>query len=235
MIRIARVALLWRRLMPSPTVFAPGKGNLMSEVISSFFGRKTNDADAPGVASTSTHADTPATEDTAAAAATPAEHAGETVDSTDEAAAEATAEDAATDEATTDEATAEDAASEEAATEETPASDDSTEEATTEETAEARPAAGSRGSTTVGDGVVTKLVTLVAGKAEGVHGLDGVTVAVEGGAATITVALVIEFGHTVGKVAEAIRVAVIDAVERYLGLDVAAVDVEVTDIHLPEA
>src|SRR2546427_352296 len=62
-------------------------------------------------------------------------------------------------------------------------------------TAETRPAAGTRGSTTVGDGVVAKVVTMVARKADGVHDLgDEVSVVVEDDVATIKVSLVVEFG-----------------------------------------
>lgn len=104
-------------------------------------------------------------------------------------------------------------------------------------TAEARPAAGTRGSTTVGDGVVTKIVNLVARKAEGVHDLgdEGISVEVDGEVATIKVSLVVEFGHAVNPVAEQVRVNVVEAVEQFLGLDVAVVDVHVTDIHIPDA
>lgn len=104
-------------------------------------------------------------------------------------------------------------------------------------TAETRPAAGTRGDTTVGDGVVAKVVTMVALKAEGVHGLDdkGTSVELDGDIATIKVSLVVEFGHVVKTVAEQTRIAVIEAVEQFLSLDVAGVDVHVTDIHLPDA
>ncbi|HVK21826.1 MAG TPA: Asp23/Gls24 family envelope stress response protein [Actinokineospora sp.] len=44
-----------------------------------------------------------------------------------------------------------------------------------------------------------------------------------------------EFGHAVNAVAEQVRVSVIESVEQFLGLDVAGVDVHVTDIHLPDA
>ncbi|MGH3862841.1 Asp23/Gls24 family envelope stress response protein [Actinokineospora sp.] len=105
------------------------------------------------------------------------------------------------------------------------------------EPAESRPAAGTRGSTTVGDGVVTKIVNLVARKADGVHDLgeEGISVEVDGDVATIKVSLVVEFGHAVNPVAEQVRVNVVEAVEQFLGLDVAVVDVHVTDIHIPDA
>lgn len=102
---------------------------------------------------------------------------------------------------------------------------------------ETRAAAGTRGSITVGDGVVVKVVSIVAGKVDGVHGLDdeGVSVAVDGEIATVTLSLVVEYGHAVKAVAEQIRIDVIEAVEQFLGLDVAAVDVHVSDIHSPAA
>ncbi|HJQ47474.1 MAG TPA: Asp23/Gls24 family envelope stress response protein [Amycolatopsis sp.] len=215
----------------------------MSEVISSFFSRTKNDTIEPDVASTSA-------ESTAADAAAP-----ETLETN------ATGADAATDIApaedgdvtieveTIDAETAEDAdegagqdvteAADEVVVSADEAQSDTVEsdEAPAPVAAETRPAAGTRGSTTVGDGVVAKLVSMVARKADGVHDLDddGVVVAVDGGVATLKVSLVLLFGHTVNTVAEEIRIAVIDAVEQYLGLDVAAVDVNVTDIQLPNA
>ncbi|MEQ0565601.1 Asp23/Gls24 family envelope stress response protein [Amycolatopsis sp. NEAU-NG30] len=102
---------------------------------------------------------------------------------------------------------------------------------------EARPAAGTRGSTTVGDGVVTKIVTRVARGPEGVYSLldDDVAVEIEGDVATIQVSLVIEFGHAVKALAEQLRTDVIEAVEGFLGLDVAAVDIHIADVHFPDA
>ncbi|WP_410656976.1 Asp23/Gls24 family envelope stress response protein [Amycolatopsis sp. lyj-112] len=112
-----------------------------------------------------------------------------------------------------------------------------TESAVEPVTAETRPAAGSRGNTTVGDGVVAKVVTRMALKAEGVYGLDdeGISVELDGDIATIKVSVVVEFGHVVMTVAEQTRIAVIEAVEQFLSLDVAGVDVHVTDIHLPDS
>jgi uncharacterized alkaline shock family protein YloU len=101
----------------------------------------------------------------------------------------------------------------------------------------ARPAAAARGTTTVGDGVVSKVVNMVARKAEGLYSLDDEdsSVTVDAGVATIRIALVVEYGHAVTALAERIRIDVVDAVEQFLGLDVAAVDVHVSDIHEPEA
>jgi uncharacterized alkaline shock family protein YloU len=105
------------------------------------------------------------------------------------------------------------------------------------EPAVARPAAGSRGSTTVADGVVGKIVTRIASQTEGVHSVaaDGIKVELADEVAWVTIPVVLEFGHAVKAVGEQIRVAVIDAVEQYLGLDVEVVDVHVTDIHFPDA
>jgi uncharacterized alkaline shock family protein YloU len=105
------------------------------------------------------------------------------------------------------------------------------------EAPQARPAASSRGSVTLDDSVVAKVVTVVVGKIDGVHGLDdeGVSVAVEDDVATVKVSLVIEYGHAIKALAEQIRVDVIEAVEQFLGYDVAAVDVHVSDIHVPDA
>ncbi|MDQ7804477.1 Asp23/Gls24 family envelope stress response protein [Amycolatopsis sp. A133] len=101
----------------------------------------------------------------------------------------------------------------------------------------ARPAAGSRGSTTIADGVVGKIVVRIAAQTEGVHSVaeDGITVELADEVAWITIPVVIGFGHPVKALGEQIRTAVIEAVEQYLGLDVEVVDVHVTDIHFPEA
>ncbi|MET8998202.1 Asp23/Gls24 family envelope stress response protein [Amycolatopsis sp. NPDC004169] len=105
------------------------------------------------------------------------------------------------------------------------------------EPAAARPAAGSRGSTTIADGVVGKIVVRIAAQTAGVHSVaeDGITVELADEVAWVTIPVVIEFGHAVKALGEQIRVAVIDAVEQFLGLDVEVVDVYVTDIHFPEA
>lgn len=100
---------------------------------------------------------------------------------------------------------------------------------------ESRPAAGVRGSTTMADAVVSKVVSAAAGKIDGVHSLDDdLSVEVADEIATITIPLVVEFGHPVKALAEQVRVAVIEAVEQILGLDVAVVDVHVSDIHLTD-
>ncbi|MET8764413.1 Asp23/Gls24 family envelope stress response protein [Lentzea sp. NPDC004782] len=205
------------------------------------------------------------TEETVDTEAIPAED--ETAEAVEELAPEATDEDAAdedTAEEADEDAVAEteeDAAAEdESAGEDEPTAleteDAATEDAATEiedapvvgevdveaepvagEAPQARPAASSRGSVTLSDSVVAKVVTVVVGKVDGVHGLDdeGVSVAVEDDVATVKVSLVIEYGHAIKALAEQIRVDVIEAVEQFLGYDVAAVDVHVSDIHVPDA
>jgi uncharacterized alkaline shock family protein YloU len=151
---------------------------------------------------------------------------------------EPTAEDsddvAADDDLTEEAATAEDTAVEVAPVAvEAGADDDESEPLVAVVPVETRVAAGVRGSISVGDGVVVKVVTIVAGKVDGVHNLDGVSIEAVDDTATITISLVVEYGHAVKSLAEQIRTGVIEAVEQFLGLDVAAVDVHVSDIHTP--
>jgi uncharacterized alkaline shock family protein YloU len=182
----------------------------MTDVVNSIFGRSTDTTDAYGTTEVVVVPDAEAvdTEET---------HDHETV----------AAEDAADAESVSEEDIAEPAPADEAGTviaEAEPAP------------AGTRPAAGIRGSTTVVDDVVAKVVDRVVGKVEGVHeyGGEAASVGVEAGVATIMVSLVLEFGHAVKAVAEQIRIDVVDAVEGLLGLDVEAVDVHITDIHFPD-
>ncbi|MEU7651582.1 Asp23/Gls24 family envelope stress response protein [Micromonospora taraxaci] len=119
-----------------------------------------------------------------------------------------------------------------------------------------QPATGAaRGVTSVSDEVVEKIAGAAARAVPGVAdlggdvarffnnildkvGLDevgdarrGVSADVKGNAAVINVVLVIDAGHVVVDVTEAVRVAVIEAVEKY-GLTVTQVNVTVDDIEL---
>ncbi len=210
----------------------------MSDVINSIFGRAENETPS----SESYEYGTTATDTVDAGTTETVEPAEDTAEAeTEEDTAEAVSEEDTADEAAgssdsaqdTEEAVSEEAEAPAVEEAETPAAvvvADETEEA-------ARPAAGTRGSTTVADGVVSKIVIRVARGAEGVHELDeaGTSVEVDGEVATIAVTLVVEFGRAVKTLAEQIRVQVIEAVEEYLGLEVATVDVHVADIHFPDA
>jgi len=194
----------------------------MSDVMNSIFDRAQNE--------------TPSSEGYDYGTGTDTTEAGapEAADDTTEAEDTAEAEEIDTDEAVAEEDT--DAAGEAAEeTDEVPVV--VAEPAAEPEAAETRPTAGTRGSTTVADGVVTKIVTRVTREAEGVHELDeaGTSVEVDGEVATIAVTLVVVFGHPVKTLAEQLRIKVIEAVEEYLGLEVASVDVHVADIHFPDA
>lgn len=126
--------------------------------------------------------------------------------------------------------------------------------ATEAETATAAVTAG-RGTTSISEEVVEKIAGGAARAVPGVAdlggdvarffnnvldrvGLDevgdarrGVSANVKNDRVTIDVVLVIEAGHVVGDVTEAVRAKVIEAVEQY-GIQVAAVNVKVDDIEL---
>ncbi|RBP66992.1 putative alkaline shock family protein YloU [Brevibacterium sanguinis] len=114
-----------------------------------------------------------------------------------------------------------------------------------------------KGSTTIADNVVAKLAGIAAREVPGVHGLgtaarrafDTITeripgsqtnvsggVSVEKGEkeTAIDLTIVVEFGTSVVEVAEAIRRNVIRSVEQGTGLTVVEVNIDVTDVHLPE-
>ncbi|MGX7676041.1 Asp23/Gls24 family envelope stress response protein [Plantactinospora sp. DSM 117369] len=119
----------------------------------------------------------------------------------------------------------------------------------------AAPAAAPRGGTEVSEEVIEKIAGTAARSVPGVAdlggdvarffnsvldkvGLDevgdagrGVSAEVKGTSATIKIVLVIEAGHVVQEVTEAVRAKVIEAVEKY-GLTVAEVNVKVDDIEL---
>lgn len=207
----------------------------MPEIVSNFFGRARNEtaADVAPVATEPAPAPAfPATDEIDTTEAPPTD--------------EAPADEALADEAPADEAPADDTADEDVEPAADTAADEAAEDGVTAgeadaegadlpEAPEARPAAGGRGNTTVADAVVKKVVTLTAAKIDGVHSLDeDLSIELADEVATIRVPLVVEFGHPVKALAEQMRVAVIEAVEGILGLDVASVDVHVSDIHLTE-
>lgn len=116
----------------------------------------------------------------------------------------------------------------------------------------------SHGHTSIADGVVQKIAGIAASEVHGVYKLgggaaravgalreripggssanpsQGVSVEVGERQAAVDVDLVVEYGVAIGDVADAVRRAVADAVERMAGLEVTEVNISVDDIHLPD-
>lgn len=115
------------------------------------------------------------------------------------------------------------------------------------------------GDTTIADTVVAKIAGMAAREVPGVYAMgnaarraiSGLTNRVSGGTgqasvssgvsvqkgesqATVDVSVVIEYGASIVTVSEQIRENVIRAVEFGTGLEVVAVDVNVSDVHLPD-
>ncbi|MDH2390381.1 Asp23/Gls24 family envelope stress response protein [Streptomyces sp. HNM0663] len=116
---------------------------------------------------------------------------------------------------------------------------------------------GSRGRTTIADGVVEKIAGLAARDVLGVHAMGSglsrtfgaVRDRVPGGRPSVTrgvkaevgevqtaldLEIVVDYGVSIGDVARAVRENVISAVERMTGLEVVEVNIAVTDVKLPE-
>lgn len=117
------------------------------------------------------------------------------------------------------------------------------------------PLVTAQGTTTIADGVVTKIAGLAAREVSGVHALgggttraisalreripgqstnaaQGISVEVTEQSAAVQVEIVVEYGVAITGVAEGIRRNVISAVERMTGMAVSTVDVSVLDIYL---
>ncbi|PRY14570.1 Asp23/Gls24 family envelope stress response protein [Kineococcus rhizosphaerae] len=113
------------------------------------------------------------------------------------------------------------------------------------------------GSTTIADTVVSKIAGIAAGDVSGVHALgggaaravgalreripggrvnraQGVSVEVGERQAAIDIELIAEYGVPIADLTAAVRRNVIASVERMTGLEVTEVNLEVSDIHLPE-
>jgi uncharacterized alkaline shock family protein YloU len=111
------------------------------------------------------------------------------------------------------------------------------------------------GQTTIGEGVVTKVAGLAAGEVPGVHALGGgaaraigsVTqrvgfgdpstqgVSVESGEkeAAVDLTLVIDYGESIPRIAEAVRNQVVKRVQGITGLKVIEVNITVNDLYFP--
>ncbi|SEQ31660.1 Asp23/Gls24 family envelope stress response protein [Microlunatus flavus] len=114
------------------------------------------------------------------------------------------------------------------------------------------------GDTTIADGVVAKIAGIAAREVNGVYAMGNAArraigslaqripgstqpsvtggVSVEKGEreTAIDISVVVEYGAPIVTVSEQIRENVISAVEYGTGLDVVSVDVNVSDVHLPE-
>ncbi|MGW4033530.1 Asp23/Gls24 family envelope stress response protein [Streptomyces sp. NPDC004838] len=117
---------------------------------------------------------------------------------------------------------------------------------------------GSRGRTTIADGVVEKIAGMAARDVLGVHAMGGglsrtfgavrdrvpgggrssVTRGVKAEVGEVQTALdleiVVDYGVSISDVARAVRENVIAAVERMTGLEVVEVNIAVSDVKLPE-
>ena len=118
----------------------------------------------------------------------------------------------------------------------------------------AEPLQTDRGQTTIGEGVVTKVAGLAAREVPGVHDLGGGTaraigsvtqavglgdgmpgVSVESGEteAAVDLTIVIDYGESIPRVAEAVRNQVIKRVEGITGLQVIEVNITINDLYFP--
>ncbi|CAL9321840.1 Asp23/Gls24 family envelope stress response protein [Streptomyces olindensis] len=116
---------------------------------------------------------------------------------------------------------------------------------------------GSRGRTTIADGVVEKIAGLAARDVDGVHAMGSglsrtfgaVRDRVPGGQKSVTrgvkaevgevqaaldLEIVVEYGVSIADVARDVRENVITAVERMTGLEVVEVNIAVSDVKLPD-
>ncbi|MEU8823997.1 Asp23/Gls24 family envelope stress response protein [Streptomyces sp. NPDC048636] len=116
---------------------------------------------------------------------------------------------------------------------------------------------GSRGRTTIADGVVEKIAGTAARDVVGVHDMGGgfartfgvVRDRVPGGGSSVTrgvkaevgevqtaldLEIVVDYGVSIADVARAVRENVISAVERMTGLEVVEVNIAVSDVNLPD-
>ncbi len=113
----------------------------------------------------------------------------------------------------------------------------------------------SRGTTSIDDGVVTKVAGIAAHEVGGVYALggsaaralgnvtqrvgfgddrtQGVSVEVGETEAAVDLTIVVEYGESIPQVAERIRDNVVKRVEGITGLAVTEVNVAVTDLHFP--
>lgn len=112
-----------------------------------------------------------------------------------------------------------------------------------------------RGSTTIADGVVAKVVGIAAREVPGVYAMggaparalgrvtqqvgigdersQGVTVEVGQREAAVDVTVVVEYGESIPRVAQEVRENVVRRIEGICGLDATEVNISVVDLHFP--
>ncbi|WP_033220335.1 Asp23/Gls24 family envelope stress response protein [Kitasatospora phosalacinea] len=118
---------------------------------------------------------------------------------------------------------------------------------------------GERGSTSLADGVVEKIAGMAAREVSGIHALGsgfsrtfgamrdrvpgsssksgvsrGIKAEVGEKQAAIDIALVVEYGVVIPRLAAEVRANIIESVERMTGLEVVEVNIAVNDVHLPD-
>ncbi|MEV7124042.1 Asp23/Gls24 family envelope stress response protein [Kitasatospora griseola] len=122
--------------------------------------------------------------------------------------------------------------------------------------AEAQPS-GERGRTALAVGVVEKIAGMAAREVSGIHALGsgfsrtfgamrdrvpgskssvgrGIKAEVGEKQTAIDIALVVEYGVVIPRLASEVRANIIEAVERMTGLEVVEVNIAVNDVHLPD-
>ncbi|WP_407992070.1 Asp23/Gls24 family envelope stress response protein [Kitasatospora sp. CMC57] len=123
--------------------------------------------------------------------------------------------------------------------------------------APAPPTAEERGRTALAVGVVEKIAGMAAREISGIHALGsglsrtfgamrdrvpggkssvgrGIKAEVGERQTAIDIALIVEYGVVIPKLAAEVRANIISAVERMTGLEVVEVNIAVNDVHLPD-
>ncbi|MFF0295067.1 Asp23/Gls24 family envelope stress response protein [Kitasatospora sp. NPDC004615] len=122
---------------------------------------------------------------------------------------------------------------------------------------EAQTAGDERGRTALAVGVVEKIAGMAAREVAGIHALGsgfsrtfgamrdrvpgskssvgrGIKAEVGEKQTAIDIALVVEYGVVIPRLASEVRANIIEAVERMTGLEVVEVNIAVNDVHLPD-
>ncbi|WP_405935410.1 Asp23/Gls24 family envelope stress response protein [Streptomyces sp. NBC_00726] len=116
-------------------------------------------------------------------------------------------------------------------------------------------AGGTRGTTTIADGVVSAIAGIAVRETDGVHNVGkgpsralgavkdkvsrssdpgrGVKVEVGEKQTAIDVDIVVEYGVPIADTARSLRTNVTDAVETMTGLEVVEININVADVHVP--